>query len=319
MPRPRVSDEINRTIDFSWATEVSWATRDQRKSKVVNAWRAMHGNVKRDPRKGTEKVSRRHFEKRVRKTEQDRGAAPDENLVPASEPWHPWVNFEDTAGDTAFLLQIQEISLAELGSGFYELEAKWARRLRSAVQGFHPFGQYRLVIAYTMREMIGNYLRQAPWTRDLDSFIAYKPWLPGNHHAYELAVASGIAPIMKLDFPNRLSGLPLPEPNNLREKVRLTWAPQALWWFTPWGTHIPGRENDPVGADMVDLLLKSWAGKKLKLRRRYQRQQSVLKRQARNRKQDLRRQEAKQAKEHFASTNPPMSTPSVDTEEEGTP
>jgi hypothetical protein len=154
MPRPPVSDEINRDIDYYWAVEVSWATREGRKPKAVNAWRAMHGNAKRDPQRDKQKVSRRHFEKRARKTEGDRRAAPDESLVPASEPWHPW-DPEETAEDMAFLLQMEEIKQAELGSGLHALEAKWARRLRVTVAGFHPSGQYRLIIAYSMRKMIG--------------------------------------------------------------------------------------------------------------------------------------------------------------------
>jgi hypothetical protein len=289
MPRPPVSDEINRGIVYYWIAEENQAAREGRTPKAINAWRMMHNHAKReplkhDPPRDEHKVSLRAFQQRVRAIKRARRGAPDENLVLAPKPWLPWANPEEAAEDTAFLLQMQEVKWAEQGIGLHELEAKWARQLRVAVEGFHPFGQYRLVMAYATREMIGNDLRQPPWTRDLDSFIAYKPWLPGKHHAYELAVATGIAPILNLDVDNLLSGLPLPEPKNLREEVRLTWAPQSFWWFTPWGTSIPGWENDPERADRLGLLLKSWAGNKLKLRRRYQRQQSVLKRQAKNRR-----------------------------------
>ena len=223
--------------------------------------------------------------------------------------WKPWTHPDESPEDSAFLLRIAVIKQADSGTPLYSHEAKWGQRLRVALEGLHPFGQYRLVLQYAFREVVAYWLRDELRTLDLDHFIAYKPWLPRTHHAYELALASGLAPKLKLDVFNYLSDLPLPEPENLREAVRLSWAPQAFWWLTPWGTSIPGWENDPVRADMIDLLLKFWSGNKLKLRRLYQRRPLVLARRVRNRNQSWR-------KEHFANTNIPISTPAVDTEED---
>jgi hypothetical protein len=176
--------------------------------------------------------------------------------------WVPWSGSDESPEDRAFLLRIAVVKRAETGEPLYSHEAKWAQWLRVALEDLHPYGQYKLVLAYSLREVIAYYLRQDRWTPDLDMFVAYKPWLPGRDHvlAYELALASGMAPKLKLDLFNPLSDLPLPEPESFEEEVRLSWTPQYLWWISPWGTHIPNREINPAAADMLDQILKFWAG-----------------------------------------------------------
>lgn len=184
---------------------------------------------------------------------------------PTSE-WIPWVNSEESAEESAFLLRIKTIKEAELGIGLYTHEANWGRRLRVALEGLHPFGQYRFILAYSLRDIIRHHLRAERITDDLDSFVVYQPWLPGNFAAYELAIASGIAPKLKMDpfasdQQRELRDL-LPGPQNFTEEVRLSWAPQLLWMLRPWGTFVPGCENDPEKADMLGQILDFWAGAK---------------------------------------------------------
>jgi hypothetical protein len=158
------------------------------------------------------------------------------------------------------------VKQADVGVGLHLHEANWARRLRVPLAGLHPFAQYRMIFSYSVREQICYYLQQDlwRWTPDLDGFLAYKPWLPGERNclAYEIALAAGVVPKLRLDVFNLLSDLPLPEPESLEEEVRLSWTPQFHWLLRPWGTLIPGLENDPDRATMLGQLLKFWAGAK---------------------------------------------------------
>ena len=179
------------------------------------------------------------------------------------EEWIPWVNPEESAEDSDFLLRIKAIKEAEQGIGLYTFEADWGRRLRVALEGLHPFGQYRFVLAYAFRDVISHHLRKERITLDLDGFVVYKPWLPGNIAAYELALASGIAPKLRMDpfnqEPEKLGDL-IPEPQNFTEEVRHSWAPQATQLLNPWGTFVPGYENEPERADILGQILDFWAG-----------------------------------------------------------
>jgi hypothetical protein len=246
VPAPLDPEIIKRVREF-WAAKSHTPTGDKRSRRDVYSEYVR--------KKWGKDVSWGKFNNIISETERNAPATP----FPTSE-WHPWVNPEESTEDSAFLLQLNAVKQVEFGVGLHMHEANWGRRLRAALDGLHPFGQYRFVIFYSMREMISYYLRQELRTLDLDNFVAYKPWLPGNSKIYELALASGMAPKLQLDLFNLLSDLPLPEPENRNEEVWLSWWPQVYVLFTPWGTHIPGRENDPERARLLDALLKLWAG-----------------------------------------------------------
>ena len=183
---------------------------------------------------------------------------------PCSE-WKPWTNPDEGAEDSAFLLRISAVMQAEIGRGLYNHEAKWGQRLRVALEGLHPFGQYRLVLHYSIRKVAAYYLKEEPYTTDLDHLVAYKPWLPENQRAYHLAVLSGSAHYPNLDPFNNLVDPPPPEEvlEFLKEQVRLSgaiWWVQMFWTLRPWGTNVPDKKENPERAWMLDQLLQFWAG-----------------------------------------------------------
>lgn len=179
--------------------------------------------------------------------------------------WKPWAIPEESAEDTAFLLRISVIKQAETGEPLYKHEARWGQRLRVALEDLHPFGQYRLVLHYSIREVTAYNLREECYTTDLDNLVAYKPWLPENQRAYHLAVLSGNAHYPNQDPFNTFFDPPPPEDviEGLQDMVRRSggiWWVQMFWTFRPWGTFVPDREQHPERARMLEELLQFWAG-----------------------------------------------------------
>jgi hypothetical protein len=58
MPRRPIPEHLNRAIDQQWVNEVKLAQEEKRKPRAVNVWRAIHGNVLRDPSKEKQKFRR---------------------------------------------------------------------------------------------------------------------------------------------------------------------------------------------------------------------------------------------------------------------
>ena len=115
--------------------------------------------------------------------------------------WKPWKGKLGTAQDCDYLLRLDAISLAAGGRHLSELEAKWARRIRVAVDGLNLWRQLHLVIMYAKRELAADNLQEpSPYTADLDGILAYKPWVPQNRKAYDSAVLGGSVPSPLFDF-----------------------------------------------------------------------------------------------------------------------
>jgi hypothetical protein len=175
-------------------------------------------------------------------------------------PWKPWADPQENPEDTAFLLQISAVMQADIGRDPYNIEAKWARRLRVALEGLYPFAQYRMIISYTSREIAAYYLKEDLYTTDLDNFLAYKPWFLENQQAYNIAVLSGSAHYPNLDTFNDFTDPPEEIWEDLVKRYGRT-----PWWYSieailiPWGTNVPDKEKNPEKAQMLDWLLQFWA------------------------------------------------------------
>jgi hypothetical protein len=197
------------------------------------------------------------FNEIVRELERNAPSDP----FPCSE-WKPWVNQYESPEDSAFLLRISTIMQIEIGRTLYSHEAKWGRRLRVALEGLHPFGQYRFVLHYSLREVIAYHLRAEQYTADLDALITYRAWRVENWGTYALALASGSAPYPVLE-PLIEPGDPSLPPEELEQMNRFfgtAWGRQLYGMLKPWGTFIPDREDNPDKARMLDWLLRLWAG-----------------------------------------------------------
>jgi hypothetical protein len=190
--------------------------------------------------------------------------------------WKPWANPEASVEDRGFLLQINAIKQAEIGRGLFKHEAEWAQKLRGALPGLHPYGQYKIVLLYSFREYFAHYSGSAIDTADLDALIAYKPWLPDNqpnYVAYVQAIEAGIATFPELDpfreirepKPEELDILALPEDPDYAEDpesqrmVMEALRTQLRWILTPHGTAVPGSESNSEKRERLDQLLQFWS------------------------------------------------------------
>lgn len=283
-------DAIEKKVADYWSVEKS-------KGSTASV-RKLH---ERYSRKNVKEISLSKFNQIVRGLDKN---APPESF-PRSE-WKPWVDQQLTSEDSAFLLRLNAISLAEEGRNLLIQAAEWARRLRVALEGLHPYGQYKVVETYLLRQMHAYYLgHDEAYTADLDGLLAYKPWLPENQLAYGLAVASGSVPFPFIDpsashsdsflsyLPNDLRPSPELSPlfmwlnsdeareNFLKFHDRLRRIGAVVeWMLCPGDYQMIQGENDAVQfragltrmafeeddlnkREMLDRLLKLWAGKTL--------------------------------------------------------
>jgi hypothetical protein len=180
--------------------------------------------------------------------------------------WEPWPDteegpqLEETPEETDFLLKLDYIKQVERGVSLYSHEAKWGRRLRVALKGLPPYGQYRFVSLYATREVINHYLNRPKYTADLDAFIAFKPWRPYyewvSYNAYLFAVQTGIIPFPELDprvslgnstVSTEIPGVQLPkgpgptQDPNLALRLRNT----LIWILDPQRMVDPDQGSDP--------------------------------------------------------------------------
>ena len=109
--------------------------------------------------------------------------------------WKPWKGKLGTSQDCDYLLRLDAKCLDAMGRHLFELEAKWARRIRVAVEGLNLWHQLYFVFMYAKRELAADNLQEpSPYTTDLDGMLAYKCWLPQGSSAYDSAVLKGLVP-----------------------------------------------------------------------------------------------------------------------------
>jgi hypothetical protein len=187
--------------------------------------------------------------------------------------WKPWVDPQEAAEETYFLLLLNYIKQAESGVSLYQHEARWARRLRIDVAGLNPYSQYKLVSLYAVREVINYYLNRPQCNDDLDAFVTFKPWRPHyNWTAYYIylgALEAGVVPFPEVDprsvlgediDPASMPGVQFPQgpgPEqypDLHDRLRAG----LLWLLMPPTELPPDRESDPQKRQSLELLLKLW-------------------------------------------------------------
>jgi hypothetical protein len=187
-------------------------------------------------------------------------AAPEKPFLVA--PWRPWVDLQESAADTAFLLRINAAMRAENGRTLYDLEATWGRRLRLTLERVPPLGQSRLVQHYALRELRAYYLQKEIYTDDLDNLLAYCPWFKGHPEAYHFALVFGLAPYPDLDPFNTFRNAPVPpewEEWAQREGLgQYPWMRELYGTLLPWGTHMPGSQDYPEHAEVLDRIVNFW-------------------------------------------------------------
>ena len=213
------------------------------------------------------KVSERKVQSIVAEARAESTASP----FPLDE-WRPWEADSETPEDTAFLLRLDAISFAAYGRHLYKHEARWGKRIRTAVRGLSPYLQWVLARMYGLAEQRAFYLQEPdPYTADLDGLLAYQPWRQGGQTAYELAVAAGVVPAplmsgLSTEIPDLVEhfkqfGLPAPESRELYLRDFHVWEAtlrnmddHALLAF-----HHGNREDEPFTAWMVDRVVDFWA------------------------------------------------------------
>ena len=135
----------------------------------------------------------------VRKVQQiiaeRKGPAGDTFKTFPLDEWKPWHNGKGPPDTSAFLLTLDAVCQCVQSRPLYDHEAKWAMRIRGALQGLAPYDQFCIVSLYAQRELVAFYLSEPEVnTADLDAILAYKPWLPENAHAYGMAILAKVAP-----------------------------------------------------------------------------------------------------------------------------
>jgi hypothetical protein len=187
--------------------------------------------------------------------------------------WKPWVDPQETAEETYFLLLLNYIKQAESGVSLYQHEARWARRLRIGVAGLNPYSQYKLVSLYAVREVISYYLNRPQRSDDLDAFVTFAPWRPHHNWAayyiYLGALEAGVVPFPEVDpradlgediGPDSMPGVQFPQglgPEQYPDLHDRLWA-GLLWLLMPPKELPTDRESDPQKRQMLELLLKLW-------------------------------------------------------------
>ena len=187
--------------------------------------------------------------------------------------WKPWVDPQETAEETYFLLLLSYIKQAESGVSLYQHEARWARRLRVDIAGLNPYSQYKLVSLYAMREAISYYLNRPQRNDDLDAFVAFRPWRPHhNRTAYYIylgALEAGVVPLPEVD-PRADLGEDIDPDSMQRVQFSQGTGPEQyselhdrlraglLWLLMPPKELPPDRESDPQKRQILELLLKLW-------------------------------------------------------------
>jgi len=119
--------------------------------------------------------------------------------------WKPWgatdrdFDTDPTGEEFDHLLQMNEVCKLFQNRPLLVHEAKWALRLRVALDGLSMKKRYVLVDRYARREVvIHTFGDKARGYNDLDSFVAYKPWVEGHEYSYQQAASSGAVTMYRI-------------------------------------------------------------------------------------------------------------------------
>lgn len=170
----------------------------QWKEEIVRLWldlrqpaaKAVH-QVFVGPGRGNRKVSLRTVQSVIAEAKK-RGLG-NEDLDAGYESWSPWTDDTETSEESHYLLKLNAVCRSVFGRPMDVNEARWAKRLRVALDDLSPRVQYMFVHAYALKEQVGQPTSRPGRTagvidlddggisaRWLDLIITYKPWVPGN-------------------------------------------------------------------------------------------------------------------------------------------
>ncbi len=177
MPRPKIPDQVVEEIQKLWERE---PTRSARQIHITFKQRS---NVNISERKVQQIIAELRW-KRPRRE------------FPVVE-WTAWQDETETSVDSAYLLELDALSLA-LGRHLYQHEAKWGKRLRVSLNSLNKLIQLAFIRDYALRESAAYSTGTTTYTADIDALVAYRPWLPENYEVYHFAVIKGSIPRLSI-------------------------------------------------------------------------------------------------------------------------
>ena len=173
MAPPRIPKDVITLIESVWAENP-----DQTATNIFNEFRRRHP---------TQKIGIRKTQSIIAELKKEYG----HRAYPLAI-WRPWRDEHESSEDTAYLLALDAATMADSGRHLWQHEAKWGRRIRSALDGLNPSQRGAFIAEYAQREQTQFVLRRdRAYTSDLDGILAYRPWIAGHRPAYEAALDAG--------------------------------------------------------------------------------------------------------------------------------
>ena len=190
MAPPRIPKDVITLIESVWAENP-----DQTATNIFNEFRRHHP---------TQKIGIRKAQSVIAKLKKNYG----HRAYPLAI-WRPWRDEHESSEDTACLLVLDAVKMADSGRHLWQHEAKWGKRIRSALDGLNPSQRSAFVSEYARREQTQFVLRRDhAYTSDLDGLLAYQPWIAGHQRAYEAALDAGaIGPSLRPGWQDFVRGL----------------------------------------------------------------------------------------------------------------
>ena len=177
MAPPRIPKDVITLIESVWAENPAQAA-----TNILNEFRRHHP---------TQKIGIRKVQLIIAELKKEYGHRAYPFAI-----WRPWRDEHESSEDTAYLLALDAATMADSGRHLWQHEARWGRRIRSALDGLNPSQRSAFVAEYARREQTQFVLRRDhAYTSDLDGILAYRPWIAGHRPAYEAALdAARLAP-----------------------------------------------------------------------------------------------------------------------------
>jgi len=190
MAPPRIPNDVITLIESVWAENP-----DQTATNIFNEFRRHHP---------TQKIGIRKTQSIIAELKKEYG----HRAYPLAI-WRPWRDEHESSEDTAYLLALDAATMADSGRHLWQHEARWGRRIRSALDGLNPSQRSAFVAEYARREQTQFVLRRDhAYTSDLDGILAYRPWIAGHRPAYEAALDAGaIGPSLRPGWQDFVRGL----------------------------------------------------------------------------------------------------------------
>ena len=190
MAPPRIPKDVITLIESVWAENP-----DQTATNIFNEFRRHHP---------TQKIGIRKTQSIIAELKKEYG----HRAYPLAI-WRPWRDEHESSEDTAYLLALDAATMADSGRHLWQHEARWGRRIRSALDGLNPSQRSAFVAEYARREQTQFVLqRDHAYTSDLDGILAYRPWIAGHRPAYEAALDAGaIGPSLRPGWQDFVRGL----------------------------------------------------------------------------------------------------------------